>query len=95
MNVNKLVLSTAGNDAIREKLATVKPGDSVEIELTVQLDEMTADQASFSVLEADVMEETPVIPETGEEGSDEMGNEPTEEDGSAVMEVLAGTKSKS
>lgn len=93
MNVNKLVLSTAGNDAIREKLATVKPGDSVEIELTVQLDEMTAEQASFSVLEADVMEETAEIPPAGEEGS-EMGNAPAE-DGSVVMEVLAGKKSKS
>lgn len=58
MTPNKLVLSLAGNDALREKLSSVSPGDEVEMEVTVKLDEVTSEQASFSVSEANIMEES-------------------------------------
>lgn len=109
MTPNKLVLSLAGNDAIREKLASVSPGDEVEMELKVQLDETTSEQASFSVVEANIMEESEGedAAEGGEEsemmkeGGDmgmEMGESeapaPKSKEGKAAMLLVFGKGAK-
>lgn len=76
MSPNKLVLSLDGNDSLREKMATVAPGDEIEMEVTVKLDESTGGQAQFSVVEANIMEmETPESEGEGEGESEDMAGE--------------------
>jgi hypothetical protein len=66
MNSNKLIIGLAGNDELKEKLASVNAGDTVTFEVTAALDEQTPEQAVFSVAEAVLLEEPEAIEETEE-----------------------------
>ena len=69
MNPNKLSLSLTGNDELRQGMAEIAPGDEVELEITATLDESTGEQASFSVVEANIIESEPM---EGEGETEEM-----------------------
>lgn len=100
MSPNKLVLSLEGNDSLREKMATVAPGDEIEMEVTVKLDESTGEQAQFSVVEANIMEvETPETEGEGEMGEmagemEEGGEMGKEEEGDAAAILVFGKGGK-
>jgi len=83
MNPNKLSLSLTGNDELRQGMAEIAPGDEVELEITATLDESTGEQASFSVVEANIIESEPM---EGEGETEEMEEEPGMGEGAPMME---------
>jgi len=53
---NKVVLDLSEDDALKDAVAKLSPGDSVTMRVTATLDESTGKQAVFSVTEAEVDE---------------------------------------
>lgn len=72
MNSDKLVIGMKGKDDIRELLTKKGVGETVTFEVTVTIDEITPDQAVFSVDSAE-MESEEAAPENEQEGDEEMG----------------------
>lgn len=85
MALNKLTLNLDGNDDLKELLATKAPGDSVEFSVTAAIDEVTPDQAVFSVTDATAISDDE--PESEEEEGGEEGElaAPEEAETPAVM----------
>lgn len=57
MSPNKLVISLQGNDELKEYLSKKAPGDTCEFEVTASMDEMTPEQAVFSVKDVEAYSE--------------------------------------
>lgn len=97
MSPNKLVLSLTGNDTLREAMASKAPGDEIEMEVTVKLDESTGEQAQFSVVEANVIQEPAEEPESEDMGmeaemeGEDMGKE-SKGDAAALLVFGKGGK---
>ena len=72
---NKLVLSLTENPEVKDYLATKSPGEDCVFEVTASLDEMTPDQAVFSVKSADVIKEHGEAYGEGGETSEEYSEE--------------------
>ena len=58
MSPNKLVISLEGNDELKEYLTKKAPGDVCEFEVKASMDEMTPEQAVFSVKDVEAYSET-------------------------------------
>jgi hypothetical protein len=69
MNSDKMIIGLKGRDAVRELLAKKSLGDRCTIEVEVTIDEITPDQAVFSIVDAEV--EDASAPETPESESEE------------------------
>ena len=96
MSPNKLVISLEGNDELKDYLSKKSPGETCEFEVKASMDEMTPEQAVFSVkdIEAYSEEEYSTPPESTTEGS-EMGEsemEGSEKAPAAVMLAFAKKK---
>ena len=84
MALNKLTLNLEGNDELKEHLAKKAPGDDVEFTLVAKIDEVTPDQAVFSVTDATAISDDSL---EADETEDELGKleTPEEEETPAVM----------
>lgn len=91
MSPNKMVISLEGNDELKEYLSKKSPGDTCEFEVTASMDEMTPDQATFSIKSADAYAEDEESPMSEEEqmGEDEAA---APEKGPAAVMIAFGKK---
>jgi len=92
MSPNKLVISLEGNDELKDYLSKKSPGDTCEFEVMASMDEMTPEQAVFSVksVEAYSEEEVPASPEEAPMDGPEM--DAPEKGPAAVMLAFAKKK---
>lgn len=67
---NRLILDLRSNDAIRELFSGLAVGESVKLEVEAQVDEVTAEQASLTILEAEAIDDTPAKPEPAKDGEE-------------------------
>lgn len=82
---DKVVLDLADNEELAEYITSKSPGDECEMEIKATLDELTDDQAVFSIKDVSV--------EHAETEEEEEGEE--EDEDSPVMAVMmAGGKEK-
>lgn len=96
MSPNKLVISLEGNDELKDYLSKKSPGETCEFEVKASMDEMTPEQAVFSVKDVEVISDGEYAdstesdmeqPEAGE--SEIMGSEKAP---AAVMLAFAKKK---
>ena len=79
---DKVVIDLADNDELTEYINSKSPGDECEMEIVASLDEVTEEQAVFSIKDVSV-----------EHPGDYEDEEPEEEDDeeSPVMAVMGGS----
>lgn len=74
LSTNKLMLDLRDQDELAEYLLTKGPGDTCVFDVTVQIDEKTSDQATFSVKHVEVDEdEQEDLAEQGESADEGVG----------------------
>lgn len=81
---DKVVLDLADNEELAEYITSKSPGDECEMEIKATLDELTDDQAVFSIKDVSVEH----ADEEDEEGEDE------EEDSPVMAVMMAAGKEK-
>jgi hypothetical protein len=91
MSPNKMVISLEGNDELKEYLSKKSPGDTCEFEVTASMDEMTPDQATFSVKSAEAYSDEEEAPMTEEAYTGE-GEAAVPEKGPAAVMIAFGKK---
>jgi len=100
MTTNKLTLDLSDNTELKDKFASLTPGDSVTLDVTATLDESNGVQAVLSITEADVVDEssegettdTPAEP-TSDTGDTGEGGDTGES--SAANSIMATAMGKS
>ena len=83
MAAQKLIISLADNESLAEALSSKGPGDTVELEVTVKVDEIAGDTARFSVVDASVIVEDEAAEEPELEEGDSLGKPSSDSD--AIM----------
>ena len=89
MNLNSMVLSLKDNPELKDALSKLSPGDTFRAEVTGMLNEQTDKQATVTIEEVEVIEdsEAPAEP-SGEEGGAAEGE--SEGDGAAMLMMGKG-----
>lgn len=86
MNSNKLIVGLDNNDEIKEYLSKKAPGETCSFEVVGSLDEVTPDQAIFSI------KETTVIKEHAEEPPTETEETAPGKSANAVLSAMGGKR---
>lgn len=92
MSPNKMVISLEGNDELKDYLSKKSPGDTCEFEVTASMDEMTPEQATFSIKSAEAYAEEEMSPMGEEESMGESEAAAPEKGPAAVMIAFAKKK---
>lgn len=92
MSPNKLVISLEGNDELKDYLSKKSPGETCEFEVTASMDEMTPEQAVFSVKDVEAYSEDEEMAPTEEPSMNEPEMAAPEKGPAAVMLAFAKKK---
>jgi hypothetical protein len=92
MSPNKLVISLEGNDQLKEYLTKKSPGDVCEFEVKASMDEMTPEQAVFSVKEVEAYTETEAPTEMDEDDGESPEVPAATEKGPEAVMIAFGKK---